>query len=307
MKPNFSESQLQQEISFSLYKYFLKEHGIEIDLYVPSLLEEAQLGWDHAFRYPYLHIPNHKGNNFFIQYKISEKITSKRGKEWGEWGREYFRFEIPHKGNDYHQWDLLKKIADEGFPVLYITNSVLKVIELFEMRKNNTLLDQTPALDIRNINRHRHVTFAENCNNFKLHSFVEFYLKDNLRSKIKNIIELHNEKISLSDLTDRLFYLIRDMNDHLIRDMNDHLIRDMNDHFMRVMWEMARQEYIYKQEHDNQESFLIGLRHWINWNRQYTKLVHAFKYQENIYIKYIYLSNFFEKTMNTKMIWIPSV
>lgn len=288
MKPNFSESQLQQEISFSLYKYFLKTYGIEIDLHVPSLLEEAQLGWDHAFRYPYLHIPNHKGNNFFIQYKISEKITSKRGKEWSEWGREYFRFEIPHKGNDYHQWDLLKKIADDGFPVLYVTNSVLKVIELFEMRKNNTLLDQTPALDIRNINRHRHVTFAENCNNFKLHSFVEFYLKDNLRSKIKNIIELHNKKISLSNLTDRLFHLIQDINDHLMR-------------------EIERQKYIYTQENDKQESSLIDFRHWVNWNRQYTKLVHAFKYQENIYIKYIYLSNFFEKTMNTKMIWIPSI
>lgn len=288
MKPNFSEFQLQQEISVSLYTYFKNEYGIDIDLYVPSLLEEAKLGWDHAFFHPNLHTPNHKGNNFFIQYKISEKITSNRGKEWNEWGREYFRFEIPHKGNDYHQWDLLKKIADEGFPVLYVTNSVLKVIELFEMRKNNTLLDQTPALDIRNINRHRHVTFTENCNNFKLHSFVEFDLKDNLRNKIKNIIELHNGKISLSDLTDRLFRLIQDINDHLIR-------------------EMERKKYIYAQEHDKQESSLIDLRHWVNWNRQYTNLVHAFEYQENIYIKYIYLSNFFEKTMNAKMIWIPSV
>lgn len=72
------------------------------------------------------------------------------------------------------------------------------------------------------------------------------------------------------------------------------------------MREMERQKYIYTQENDKQESSLIDLRHWVNWNRQYTKLVHAFKYQESIYIKYIYLSNFFEKTMNTKMIWIPS-
>ena len=36
-KANFAENQLQQEVTFSIYKYFQEKFNVDIDIIIPSL------------------------------------------------------------------------------------------------------------------------------------------------------------------------------------------------------------------------------------------------------------------------------
>lgn len=106
------------------------------------------------------------------------------------WNEEYFRFKIPHstkddKGkfvDDYHQWECLKKLADQGYPTFYATNATLSKDALQKSTRRGTLLDETPLLDVRGVKAlHKHVTFTEESEIFMLHSDTEESPKKSFR------------------------------------------------------------------------------------------------------------------------------
>lgn len=182
-KAGFSESQLQQAINTSIV-ISQANHGIFSPfIYVPSLWDEFDVGWDSAFflqGFPPMRDSN--GCNIFIQYKLSMELTRTTAAEWNEWGKSYFRFRIPHGASsdpseerlDYHQWDALKELSNKGFAVYYATNFTISRTDLIESYSKQTLLGQTPAINIANIGtRHRHATFTLKDPNFKLHSELE--------------------------------------------------------------------------------------------------------------------------------------
>jgi hypothetical protein len=150
---------------------------------VINLIEEHNLGWDTAFYFPWLLMPphpNHRGCNFFIQYKLSKLIEGPSGGEYSLWKCPYLRFQIPYFTRyppagqylyDYNQFDNLKELANQGYFVYYATNHVVYDDELFQITASQHLLDEIPFLDVSMMyDHHRKVTFTQNSSYFYLHS-----------------------------------------------------------------------------------------------------------------------------------------
>ena len=171
---NFSESQLQQAVNTAYARRVFEIQGFWPLPIVPSLVAEADLGWDTAFYFPWIHHPpsgDDQGCNVFLQYKLAAEFVSPGAKEWPEWGAAYYRFKIPHNAEDYHQWDRLKALANKGYPTYYATNSTLLLAVLMQNFQTGTLLETVPLLDVRLIaGKHKHVTFTPSSAYFVLHS-----------------------------------------------------------------------------------------------------------------------------------------
>lgn len=205
IKPNFSESQLQQlvntEITMFCYSrlYPLKRwwfHPIIVDL-----IEEGEVGWDSAFYFPWLSIrPDNSGANFFIQYKLSKLIEGKRGKEWKYWNASYLRFQIPYMikdkstkkySDDFSQFNALKKLATKGYSVFYATNHTVERQKLFSLASGQRLLNEIPFLDVSSVAQlHKKVTFTEKSGHFLLHSDIDKITKvklNEIASKLKEV------------------------------------------------------------------------------------------------------------------------
>lgn len=186
-KPNFSESQLQQLVNTEITMYLDNKNKSRFSHpTIISLIEEYGLGWDTGFYFPWLDMtpnPDHRGCNFFIQYKLSNLIKGHSAHEWKDWNHPYLRFQIPYstkdkKNNksidDYHQFDRLKELTDNGYFVYYATNHVIYDSDLFRIATNKNLINEIPFLDVSRINaHHKKVTFDEKCSHFLLHSEPE--------------------------------------------------------------------------------------------------------------------------------------
>lgn len=209
IKPNFSESQLQQLINIEITMRLFSDKKYIYNPTVISLMEEFHLGWDTAFYFPWLLIPpnpKHRGCNFFIQYKLSKLMERCKG-DYKHWRSSYLRFQIPYSTrnkvtkqyfDDYNQFDCLKKLASERYYVYYATNHVVSESELFQIAQSQNLLDNTPFLDVSNINGyHKNVSFTQESSYFLLHSEPK-KIDNILWEQIYNKIE-QNKGTSLSD------------------------------------------------------------------------------------------------------------
>ncbi len=209
MRPNFSECQLQHLVNSEITVRLLSEGRGFIPAILPSARLEKKLGWDTGFYFPWWAIPpklDHKGCNFFIQYKISELLGS-NGKEWGFWNNPYYRFKIPYDiktdegeyEKDFEQYDCLKNLSNKGYSVVYITNNVMKDKELFKLAEQRQLLETFPYLDVAEVrNRHVTVTFSNDKDIFLLHSEPEDVKKKHSKElmeelKNKEATELQND------------------------------------------------------------------------------------------------------------------
>jgi len=186
VKPNFSESQLQYIVNSEILFYLYQNLHVKYIPILPNLIDEHLLCWDSAFYFDWLRIPPYSDNygcNLFLQYKLSDLISNKSGKEYSNWNEPYFRFSIPyHIKNkttgsyyyDFNQFDGLKQIANKGYSVFYTTNNVVYQEELFSMCLNGTILDEIPFCNVSKISgKHYRVTFTKNSTYFRLHSKQE--------------------------------------------------------------------------------------------------------------------------------------
>jgi len=182
IEPNFSESQLQQLVNTEITMYLFSSTGKIYNAKIVSLIDEYGLGWDTAYYFPWLLTPkssNQKGCNFFIQYKLSEKLEN-RGGQYSYWNCPYLRFHIPHHSkdetsgryfDDYHQFDSMKTLSNQGFSAYYTTNHIVYADELFKLATNRNLMKTIPFLDVSEIQgHHSKVSFSPNSNYFLLHS-----------------------------------------------------------------------------------------------------------------------------------------
>lgn len=181
IEPNFGEGQLQQCVNTEFTLRALRSHRVSVSPVIPTLIEEDILGWDSGFFLPWLPygpVPNHKGCNVFLQYKLASLIEGPRGTQYADWGEPYLRFQIPHKTKtgshyvtDYHQYDALRDLAQAKCEVYYATNQVLTRDELFTLAESQSLLDNTPLLDVRDVPEpHFYATFTVSSPHFLLHS-----------------------------------------------------------------------------------------------------------------------------------------
>lgn len=79
----------------------------------PSLREEAALGSDVLFRPDdWLFLP------ICFQFKVSDRLATRRAKEWYKFGRPYFRFYVwPASRSPQH--NILVSLANRGYPAFY--------------------------------------------------------------------------------------------------------------------------------------------------------------------------------------------
>jgi len=203
--PNFSEAQLQSAVNTALTIHLNKRYGYLPFAIIPSLRTEFLFGWDSGFYLPKISKGqlNQEGCNFFIQYKLSDQLTKSNASQWSYWNEPYFRFKIPHNKDDFHQWDTLKKLANDGYAVFYATNNTLSREQLIEHYQSEKLLNNTPCLDVDQVNgRHHYVTFTNTSNNFFLHSELEESKQTSLSETLE---ELNNQQESLREANQRLF------------------------------------------------------------------------------------------------------
>lgn len=193
IEPDFGEFQLQQLFNNELAR---KLPAFGIQPIIPTQPEEKDLGWDTGFYIPGLKTPDplQKNCNLFLQYKLSKIVIGSQGGQWRYWRRPYFRFRIAmwkntgHPGGnypDFHQYEALKRLADNGYPTFYVTNSTVDLGELIAWANSKVLTDHNPTLDIRNISdRHIVATFTDDSNHFFLDSNPEKLPKMQIPSKV---------------------------------------------------------------------------------------------------------------------------
>lgn len=203
---NFSESQLQQAVNTAYARRISELHGFWPLPIVPSLVAEAELGWDTAFYFPWIpHPPSgeDQGCNVFLQYKLSAEFVSRGAKEWSEWGAAYYRFKIPHNAEDYHQWARLKALASKGYPTYYATNATLLLAVLMQDYQAGTLPENIPLLDVRLISGlHKHVTFTPSSAYFVLHSKREAVHKTTVEAVLTS--EQARPRMRFGEAADRI-------------------------------------------------------------------------------------------------------
>ncbi len=181
IEPDFQEPQLQQTVNIAFLMWAKGQGRIFKGPIIPSLPEEEFVGWDSAFFFPWFFSgPNleHYGCNFFLQYKLSSLVQGPRGGQYTFWNQPYYRFRIPYmmkQGTkyvpDFHQLYALRELARAKYLVYYATNQVISRNELFVLADNQTLLDNTPLLDVADITHdHHYVTFIPSSRHFYLHT-----------------------------------------------------------------------------------------------------------------------------------------
>jgi hypothetical protein len=179
LKADFSEQQFQQWFN---NEFANKLSGMGIQPIIPTPWQEYFWGWDTGYRMPNLGlpIPSQKYCNLFLQYKLAEMIDDTRGGQWHHWNGPYLRFHIPHwkspghpgrKYPDFHQYYALRNLVNKGYPVFYVTNHTIDLLELLKWANLAIIIDKCPALHVGYINQeHFLATFIESSSRYFLHS-----------------------------------------------------------------------------------------------------------------------------------------
>ena len=168
----------------------------------------------------------------------------------------------------------MKKLANGGYSVFYITNSVISLHELFAMRKTNTLLQNTPCLNVANItNYHKYVTFSDSSNYFKLHSEVEILKQYNLEQNLKEIY-IKNNFIPFNESVNNLIKYLSEMERELVFDEK---IRQISKPYK---FDKRRNDFILIKQIFKNENY-------------------------NYFYKYLIIKSFFKKHFGISMHWLP--
>lgn len=94
----------------------------------PNLRQEGHLGYD-------VKIPL-RGFPLFLQFKLSDKMSNKRAKEWRNYNAPYFRVHL-HNRRHSNQHQLLQELAKEGHYVCYVAPLFLYQSDLDKAFRSN--------------------------------------------------------------------------------------------------------------------------------------------------------------------------
>lgn len=177
IEPDFCEAQLQALVNGE-FCFCCNQFSIVPIPHIPSLPEEAKLGWDTGFYSSNLPPPlqNQKGCNLFIQYKRAT-LMEKKGGKYSFWNYPYFQYQIPFQRKpsgyalDYHQFDALVNLANLGFVCYYISNQTTDIDELVTRAMNRQIINNSCIIDVGDIKaQHKYVTYTRTSTFCLLHS-----------------------------------------------------------------------------------------------------------------------------------------
>ncbi|MDI7191250.1 hypothetical protein [Leptospira santarosai] len=151
---------------------------------------------------------NHKGCNLFIQYKLASLLQTERAEEYKYWETAYYRFQIPHESYDritgdhyfdFHQFNSLKKLANEDYPVFYVANSVILEKELLDCARAQNLRESCSWFSVADISdNHRYLSFVDGDGHGLLHSEPVKIAKKPFVSIVESIDNGSQEKTNVS-------------------------------------------------------------------------------------------------------------
>jgi hypothetical protein len=109
----------------------------------PSLLAEGELGWD-------VKLQSRAGAVVFVQFKISEALTTRRALEWSTYGRKYFRIYIRRQSySDQH--NLLKSLAKRERFVYYLAPRFYELTSFDQAYTRSRVLANSVSFPLRNL------------------------------------------------------------------------------------------------------------------------------------------------------------
>lgn len=203
-------SRFPEKIFEIFVNYFLLSKGF--DIYVPSQIKEAKLGYDALFQ-------NGKIKIGILQYKIVTKYVRKP-KEHSSANNVYYLKLHKDKALKYTQHNLLVKKANKGIKCGYAVPCFVEYQDLYDYYHNKHLLKKSfiiiPKYQISDKKNH-YITFDDKGNAF-LHSKEQQNIEiNNLEDFINSIMESENE-YDKDKLTNILYEVLEeyiDNNDYL--------------------------------------------------------------------------------------------
>jgi hypothetical protein len=191
-KPDFSEYTLQHYVNLSIIQQFVALNNRMPFSYIPSLREEKKWGFDTVFIDPSSidFSSNIQARSLFLQYKLSNlHLGMDRTNYWG-WGIPYFKFRLynyPRDNSQYDQRRALIRLASR-FLVLYASNGVLHLMDLYAMLRLGDLLKETPFFMVDDdMQNHDTVVFNVNRHECFLHSEIKESMMFDLKSNLQEI------------------------------------------------------------------------------------------------------------------------
>lgn len=126
----------------------------------PTLVEEGSLGYDAKF--------DKKGRPLFIQTKIPEYLRRKDAKEYGHFGKPYFRFDVyPERKSKQHNLliDLGRRFRNSVFyvgPLFHTEKQFDSIVASRKIIKNSKFISTTNLKPNKDDDEHV-ICYAEKC------------------------------------------------------------------------------------------------------------------------------------------------
>ncbi len=164
MKPEFSEFSFGFALSYEIMNG-LQPQITGVPLF-PSLVQEAELGWDVNFK------PT--GWPLFLQFKLSDHMQRSRARYWSLYGSPYFSIAIRRRDHS-QQHNLLKALATFEPEVYYAAPAFYREADFNTAFVSNTMTVQTMFIPLASLpslddDDQHHVTFPTNPSGFSWHS-----------------------------------------------------------------------------------------------------------------------------------------
>jgi hypothetical protein len=136
LKPSFSEFQFAYFVTREMDDWHIWPYGP----YIPNQVDEGSCGFDVALLNDFVAI--------FLQYKLSDKLTVSRAREWGDFGREYFRFLIyPDNRSAQHNNLCCLSHRNTRNKVYYCAPLFIDYRDLIDCYRDNNLLNHSVFVD----------------------------------------------------------------------------------------------------------------------------------------------------------------
>jgi hypothetical protein len=164
------------------------EHDLIAAPILPSLQEEANVGWDAR-------LPTH-GTDFYFQFKLSDYLSRSNATfiRNGSYQRSYYRIAL-HRNNSNRQHQRLKELSINNPNTFYVVPEFNHIDEFNAAFLNRQIISQSrliPLADCEEIadNQQHYITFQQGDENWILHSEKKMHKKSMFG---KNILTIYKE------------------------------------------------------------------------------------------------------------------
>jgi hypothetical protein len=191
--------------------------------------------------------------NVFVQYKRPTYLKSTSAKQWGDWGRPYFRYVISlHQQRALEQ--LESRLADAAI-VVYASPAFYRRDELWAAIGKSRLIEETNFCQPINLTGHAAYTYIESGSKGRAYSEPADVESFELKPRIKQLFEAVE-----SPESNRRFLI--QLGDTVHRVLSEHLqLRAAYEEILRTLVTQEDSEFVLALARVSAFNFLVGV-HW---------------------------------------------